>query len=153
MDSNLAFREVRAIDKNIGVSSETGNAEVVVHGYCAHTKASERYVDVTFVYADSQKWEGSIPIEYRRTGTDLREDAQITAYLLEIQPYCHPVAWPKWREEQELFWQEKSGAGVTKAFFDALINFHWTCHLRMSAQSELGAAFPGFERKRLYHCD
>ena len=115
------------MDKNSGVTSEAGNAKVIVHGYRAHTKASERYVDVTFVYADGQKWEGSVPIEYRRTGTDLREEAEITAYLLEIQPYCHPIAWPKWRAEQELFWQEKSGAEVTKAFFDALINFHWTC--------------------------
>ena len=57
----------------------------------------------------------------------MREEKEITAYLLEVQPYCHPVTWPKWKAEQELFWQDKSGAGVTKSFFDALISFRWTC--------------------------
>lgn len=104
-----------------------GAAKIIVHGQRAHNKASERYVDMTFVYSDGQQWEGSVPIEYRRTGTDLRDEAAIKAYLLEVQPHCHPATWSPWRAEQEEFWKAKPGAEVTKAFFDALSGFRWTC--------------------------
>lgn len=107
--------------------SEVAETKIIVHGQRAHSKASERYVDVTFVYADGVTWDGSIPIENRRTGTDLNSDAEIEAYLLEVQPHCHPATWPKWKEQAEAFWAEKPGAGVTKSFFDALADFRWTC--------------------------
>lgn len=102
-------------------------AKIVVHGFRAHSKASERYVDVTFVYEDGASWEGSIPVEYRRTGTNLQSDEEIQAYLLEVQPHCHSATWPQWKAETEKFWADKPGATITKAFFDALLSFQWTC--------------------------
>lgn len=102
-------------------------ALIAIHGARAHAKASERYVDVAFVYEDGQEWHGSIPTEYRRTGTDLHGEAEIRAYLLEVQPHCHPAAWPEWKAQQEEFWADKPGADVTRAFFDALLEFRWTC--------------------------
>ena len=44
-----------------------------------HSTASEKYIDVIFEYPD-ELWEGSVPIEYRRTGTYARnEDEEIEA--------------------------------------------------------------------------
>ena len=123
----MVYQRVSAMNNKIVASTDKGEAQVVVHGQRAHIKASERYVDVTFNYADGISWEGSVPIEYRRTGTDLQEDEEIAAYLLEVQPHCHTVAWPKWKAEQESFWQAKPNAGITKAFFDVLSSFRWTC--------------------------
>lgn len=44
------------------------NPPIRVLGERKHSKASEKYVDVIFTYGDGSKWEGSVPIEYRRTG-------------------------------------------------------------------------------------
>lgn len=33
-----------------------------------HNEASEKYLDVIFSYVNGSKREGSVPIEYRRTG-------------------------------------------------------------------------------------
>lgn len=93
-----------------------------------HSKATERYVDVTFEYADGTSWTGWVPIEYRRTGTDLTTIREIEQHLMGIAAYCNPVAWPAWRAAQDEFWQTKPKAIVTKGFFDALEGtLQWTC--------------------------
>ena len=92
-----------------------------------HQKASERYLDVVFHYADAADWHGSIPIEYRRTGVDLTDALEIEEYLLQAHGFCHPQNWSEWRQEQNLFWQSKPGAAVTKPFFDAMLPFEWVC--------------------------
>ncbi len=56
--------------------------DIAVHRKVYHSKASETYLDVTFAYPERVcKW--SIPIEYRRTGTDLTNasDEKIEDYL------------------------------------------------------------------------
>ncbi len=101
--------------------------KIVTHSKRNHSKASESYIDVTFEYDDGAKWEGSIPIEYRRTGIELTEDSDIEEYLNQVYTYCHPNHHLKWREEQEIFWKPKVKAAVTKSFFNALLSFEWTC--------------------------
>ena len=101
--------------------------KIVTHSKRNHSKASESYINVTFRYDDSVKWEGSIPTEYRRTGIELTEDSDIEEYLKKVYIYCHPTHYLKWREEQEIFWKPKVRAAVTKSFFDALLSFEWTC--------------------------
>lgn len=100
---------------------------MIRHGQRRHSKASESYVDVTFQYDDGASWSGSIPIEYRRTGVELTEPSDIEEYLKQAYTYCHPSNYPRWRQEQMMFWSHKAKAKVTKLFFDALINFEWTC--------------------------
>lgn len=100
--------------------------KIVQHGQRRHSKASESYIDVTFRYDDGTIWEGAIPVEYRRTGVDLAESSAIEEYLQQAFLYCHPSNYPKWRQEQEVFWLQKE-AEVTKSFFDVLITFKWTC--------------------------
>ena len=92
-----------------------------------HTKASERYLDVIFHYSNTVSWVGSIPIEYRRTGTELTDPAEIAEYLLQCYDFCHPANWPDWIREQQEFWKTKPKAVETKAFFDALLSFEWRC--------------------------
>ncbi|MEC4814708.1 MAG: hypothetical protein SAK29_15725 [Scytonema sp. PMC 1069.18] len=92
-----------------------------------HLKASERYVDVIFSYDDGSFWEGSIPIEYRRTGIELHNESEVLEYLTQVSRYCHSKQREEWLRVQEVFWDGKAKARVTKEFFDALTTFEWTC--------------------------
>ena len=92
-----------------------------------HSKASEKYIDVTISYVDGNILETSIPIEYRRTGTDIQPD-DLDEYLTKVGDEINPLNWNAWRREQKLFWDGKSRAGVTKDFFDVLSKkFIWCC--------------------------
>lgn len=98
--------------------------EIEIIGFRNHLKASERYVDVIFFYS-GLKWSGAIPIVYRRTGTELQNEREISAHLEECYDHCEPKNWAKWTGEQEHFWKDKPNADVTKSFFDALLGFEW----------------------------
>jgi hypothetical protein len=93
-----------------------------------HGKASERYIDVTFVYKETPHYECSVPIEYRRTGTEIA-DEDIDAYLVKVYENINPSNWKQWKDEQEYFWKtDKPNADITKSFFDVLIKkFKWCC--------------------------
>lgn len=97
------------------------------NGLRYHTKASEKYVDVTFCYEEKPPYITSIPIEYRRTGTEI-EDVDIDKYLHQVYEEIAPQNWDTWRLEQQAFWLSKPKAGVTLGFFDALASkFEWCC--------------------------
>jgi len=92
-----------------------------------HTKASEKYIDVIFVYEKEPPYNCSVPIEYRRTGTEI-EDNDIDEYLNEVYEKICPKNWEQWKKEQKEFWEEKPGATITKGFFDVLTEkFDWNC--------------------------
>lgn len=92
-----------------------------------HTKASEKYIDVTFVYEKIPPYNCSVPIEYRRTGTEIKDD-DIDEYLDEVYEKINPINWEQWKKEQVDFWETKPGAIITKGFFDILIDkFDWCC--------------------------
>ncbi|MDI9333199.1 MAG: hypothetical protein QM533_02360 [Cytophagales bacterium] len=93
----------------------------------SHSKASERYIDVEFCYPNAQNYATSIPLKYRRTGTDIPDDG-IDTYLAKVHQDVHPMKRTKWEEEQKSFWKTKPNALVTKPFFDALVkNYEWCC--------------------------
>jgi len=92
-----------------------------------HTKASEKYVDVLFCYESAAQYCTSIPVEYRRTGTEIA-DGNIDSYLAEVYDEVEPSGWQQWKLEQKAFWDQKPGAGITRAFFDKLAeDFTWCC--------------------------
>lgn len=92
-----------------------------------HAKASEKYVDVVFSYGSGQDYVTSIPIVYRRTGTEIDEKG-LDQYLEQVWSEVHPEKWKAWKSEQTNFWKTKPKAQTTKAFFDALIKkFSWCC--------------------------
>ena len=91
-----------------------------------HSKASEKYIDVTFKYGDCG-FSTCVPTEYRRTGLELSQD-EVGDYLESIHSELTPEKRGVWWEEQERFWaKEKKGAATTKSFFDALKSFEWEC--------------------------
>lgn len=94
----------------------------------AHTKASERYVSAEFDYPENKIWKGWIPIEYRRTGVDIRNDDKSTLfdYLNKVYVSMDPKYLDEWNREQDCFWQQKN-APVTKSFFEALRDGKWKC--------------------------
>ena len=96
-------------------------------GIRTHAKASERYVDVVFRFDDSSDLTTSVPVEYRRTGTDVPDD-EIDSYLESVRVEVNPAKWSSWKAEQSKFWAGKPRAGVTKSFFDVLARqFKWSC--------------------------
>ncbi|MFC1943537.1 restriction endonuclease [Chloroflexota bacterium] len=107
--------------------------KIRVNDFHEHSKASERYVSVVFEYDDGEVWEGWVPIEYRRTGTNLLTEDEIEAHLEAVAPFFHPSRFGEWRKEQDSFWRTKPRAQVTKPFYDVLQKFEWSC---------TGCAFP-----------
>lgn len=92
-----------------------------------HSKASEEYVSVEILYPNNKKWIGWVPIVYRRTGLFLSTENEIINYLNDIYPQLNPLNYEKWVQEQEMFWDEKPNADITKSFFEGLSNCDWTC--------------------------
>lgn len=91
-----------------------------------HSKASEEYLHVRFMY-ESETWDGWVPVEYRRTGVSLKTQDEIVEHLNAVYEQMKPEYRTAWLEKQELFWEEKSKAQTTKAFFDSLIKGGWQC--------------------------
>lgn len=95
-----------------------------------NTKATERYVRVKFTYKDTQTiWDGYVPIEYRRTGTniDFNDKDALHTHLNYIYIAMDPKNLSDWNKEQEQFWKTKPKASVTKEFFDTLAKGGWKC--------------------------
>ena len=95
-----------------------------------HLKASETYIDVIFRYDTKMEFKTSVPIQYRRTGTnvDASDGKAIALYLSKVYDEVNPINWANWRKEQTKFLAGKAGAAVTKSFFDKLAeNFDYCC--------------------------
>lgn len=102
------------------------NKNINPTGFRKHTKASELYVDVEFIYNNNYKWVGSIPFFYRHTGLFIETEKDLSDYLNEIYPLFSPEKVQKWVEKEKRYWNdEHSGKEVTKPFFDVLINLKW----------------------------
>lgn len=93
-----------------------------------NTKASETYVSVVFDYGTS-KWEGYVPIEYRRTGVsiDFNNKDDLHSYLNDLYQQMNLSKLQTWLDEQTEFWKTKPNAGTTKGFFDKLAEGGWKC--------------------------
>ena len=93
-----------------------------------HSKASETYIDVIFRYDRKTAIKTSVPIQYRRTGTDVFDNNAIDDYLSKVYDEVNPKNWNKWRKEQAKFWEDKQNSKTTKPFFDKLSEtFQYTC--------------------------
>lgn len=88
-------------------------------GMRKHTKASEIYVDVIFRYENNVEVNTSVPIQYRRTGTDIdiHDNDAISSYLSKVYNVMHPDNWKNWKQEQIKFWELKQNSKITKAIF------------------------------------
>lgn len=95
----------------------------------SHLKASERYVHVIFYYKNQNTtYNVWVPIEYRRTGLNLKNQIDIDDYLKVVYSKINPINRKKWKEDQEKFWKSKTKALVTQEFFDTLSkDVKWCC--------------------------
>lgn len=93
----------------------------------SHSKASEKYVDVTFHFLNKE-WSGWIPVEYRRTGLELKTDEEISEHIKLIYSIMEKIPTNEWLEEEEKYWEkEKPRATTTKEFFTKLSEGGWKC--------------------------
>lgn len=92
-----------------------------------HSKASEKYIDVKFIFEKSI-WEGWIPIEYRRAGLFLKEEEEIKKYLKNIYSNMETTKLEDWSKKEKEFWNtHKPNAHITRSFFDVLAKGGWQC--------------------------
>jgi len=100
---------------------------ITITGLRQHLKASEVYVDVVFEYPESkEKWEGSVPIEYKRTGVHAETIANVEEIVKGAYDAMHPDKREAWLKEQEEYWNQ-SDKEVTRSFFEALKDSKWKC--------------------------
>ena len=94
-----------------------------------NTKASEEYVHVRFSYPDvHKKWDGWVPVEYRRTGVSIPvEDHQaLEDHLNRVYAQMHPSLYPEWVAEQDELWNATRSV-ETKEIFNILKDGRWHC--------------------------
>ena len=108
------------------INSLINNPKIIVNGFRKHSKASEAYVDVTFVHDKGYSWTGSIPYFYRRTGLFIENANELVEYLSEIHPKFSESNINSFLvKEQDRWNKEMSGKVTTKGFFDKLLNLEW----------------------------
>ncbi|MDC1262223.1 hypothetical protein N8Z72_05950 [Polaribacter sp.] len=102
------------------------NKYIIVESFRKHSKASEKYIDVTFVQKDGYTWKGSIPYFYRRTGLFIETANDLVDYLNEIYPHFTRTEIEKFQAKEKKRWDdEMSGKKTTKEFFDNLFDLDW----------------------------
>lgn len=98
-------------------------------GRTLNTKASEQYVHVVFFYPDVQeKWDGWVPVEYRRTGVNIpvEDTATLEKYLNSIYEQMHPSKYAAWKSKQDKLWAATRSV-ETKDIFNILSDGKWHC--------------------------
>lgn len=102
------------------------NKYIIVERFREHSKASEKYIDVTIVQEDGFIWKGSIPYFYRRTGLFIETPEELAEYLNEIYPLFSKKAIEEFVITESKRWNtELKGKKITKGFFDKLLNLEW----------------------------
>lgn len=102
------------------------NKYIIVESFREHSKASEKYIDVTFVQPDGYTWKGSIPYFYRRTGLFIETAEDLVDYLNEIYSHFTKKEILEFQTKERKRWNdEMSGKKTTKTFFDALLDLEW----------------------------
>ena len=102
------------------------NKHIVIEAFREHSKASEKYIDITIFQSDGFLWKGSIPYFYRRTGLFIETPEDLVAYLNEIYPLFSRKAVSEFVTTESKRWNnELSGKETTKGFFEKLLNLEW----------------------------
>lgn len=104
------------------------NKSIKLTGVREHTKASEKYIDVEFFYKNQEKWDGSVPYYYRRTGLFLEDPKKIAELITSAYDALKKESAKKWIATERKSWNtEHKRKSVTKPFFDKLLNLKWNC--------------------------
>lgn len=98
------------------------NTNIKIGDFQEHGKASECYIEVTFIQDDGFSWTTMVPYVNRRAGLFLETEEELVAYLKSIKPYFQKASMAKWKATERKEW-ENSRADITKEFFFALLTF------------------------------
>lgn len=110
------------------IQSHISNRNIEITGLRLHSKASEKYIDVTFKYTNQKEWVGSIPYFYRRTGLFLETEREIAGLVEQAYESIKEENSKEWIAAEKKLWEtEYKGKAVTKPFFDKLLNLRWNC--------------------------
>lgn len=92
-----------------------------------HSKASEAYIDATFIYSN-KKNRVSVPVNYRRTGVDAQTAEECIAILQVAYESFFPSNLNQWINEANVFWAD-GGKVVTRPFFEVMKGKlgNWVC--------------------------
>lgn len=91
-----------------------------------HTKASELYIEVKFLYPDGYSWEGYVPYYYRRTALFIEDEKELAGYLEGLYPNFSKSRVADFVQHTTLFANTgMTGKLVTKPFLDKLLNMRW----------------------------
>jgi hypothetical protein len=102
------------------------NDKIKITAARVHSKASEKYFDVVFSYPNQSDWDGSIPYYYRRTGLFIEDPKEAAELIERAYEAIKKENSTKWIAAEKKLWQtEYTGKGVTKPFFDKLLNLGW----------------------------
>lgn len=100
--------------------------DIEVTSFREHTKASEKYIDVTFKENGTTIWSGSIPYYYRRTGLFIESEHELIKYLNDLKEFFTKETINKFIIQETTRWNsEMKGKETTKEFFDKLLNMNW----------------------------
>jgi len=96
-----------------------------------HSKASEKFIEATFVYQDGHKetkMDILVPIEYRRADMTVKDMSEqtIEAHLRRIYETVNPERHDEWLSEEKKYWAA-SKASVTEGVFKSLADNEWKC--------------------------
>lgn len=97
-------------------------SNISIGRFIDHAKASESYVEVTFIQENGFIWDTVVPYVDRRAGLFLESEEELAAYLKCIKPYFQKSAMENWKKIERKKWKA-SKASVTKKFFLALLTF------------------------------
>lgn len=90
--------------------------------FLENTKASEKYVRVTFTQDDGFEWDTIVPYYIRRSGLFIETERELAEYLVGIKQYFTQSKMAEWRDAERRKW-DNSKARVTKEFFYKLLSF------------------------------
>ena len=114
---NISIEELNAL---------IDNPYIIAESFRIHSKASEKYLDVIFAQPDGFRFQTSIPYFYRRTGLFIETPQDLVNYLWDIYPLFLKKNIETFIECEINRWNEQmKGKGITKGFFDKLLNLHW----------------------------
>lgn len=88
----------------LNIQEFINNPNITVGGLRVHSKASEKYVDVVFRYADQDDWIGSIPYFYRRTGLFLETEKEVAELIEKAYESLKTENSKKWIETEKKLW-------------------------------------------------
>ena len=87
-----------------------------------NSKASEKYVRVTFVQDNNFRWNTVVPYYSRWSALFLEKAEDIASYLISIKPYFTQENMKVWAETEWNKWKDNRG-DVTKWIFKELLSF------------------------------